>query len=497
VARRAREHDLGIVGVSREPSLTDRGRRLAAAAPIVLVAASILFVAVTLPAVVGGGPLADDYYNCLRPTEIGYDGFVGESARRLGVVRPARFVEIFTIGSLCQQVPFGVVILVPLAITVFVAFSIRGLLRDVSVPGIWADVGGAIWLLHPVGAESALWPSALHVNLGLAAALWALRWYRRERYVLATVGALVAFLSVEQSVLALPLAAWMVSEGEGRRRSAIVCAAAAGAVTVAYVLWPGTDPRAAMPLTDRLAAIADDPLWYVKFPAAGLGLHSIPLAIGWAFPVSVLLIGAGAWLGIAARPRLATGDPPPGLDRGSLARWALGIAVLLVLVNLPLMAQKGLDPRTFTPTWLLLAVLVPLFATRVWMPRSSWAWGLGGALAAACVLSIALSVWVRSTNAGFTEASAQYIAERTSDGDLVVVCGVERSAVRPAPVGSYALNEFVYDWAAEYALLYHTGRQARFRVAGPLLGTDCPEGADADLVVGFHELLTAAGLPER
>ena len=484
--------------MSQEQSLADRGRRPATAIPILLVATSIVFVALTLPVLVDGGPLADDYHNCVRPTEIGYDGFLGESARRLGVVRPARFVEIFAIGSLCQNVPFGVVILMPLAITVLVAFSIRGLLRDLSVPAIWADVGGAIWLLHPVGAESALWPSALHVNLGLAAAVWSLRWYRRGRYALASVAALAAFLSVEQSILALPLAAWMVSENAGRRRSAVVCGATAVGVAVAYLLWPGTDPRAAVPLTDRLAAIVEDPVWYVKFPAVGLGLHSIPLAVVWAFPLSVLLLGGGAWLGIAARPRLAIGDLPAGLDHALLVRWALGIAILLVLVNLPLMttAHKGHDPRTFTPTWLVLAVLVPLIATRVWVPRSSWAWALGGALAAACMLSIALSVWVRSTTGGFTEASARYIAERTSDGDVVVVCGVERSVVSPALAGSYGLHEFVYDWAAHDALLFHAGRQARFRVAGPLWGTDCPEGAGADLVVGFDELRSAAGLPQ-
>ena len=104
-------------------------------------------------------------------------------------------------------------------LTLLVAFAIRGLLRDLHVPGAWPDVGGAIWLLHPVGAESALWPSALHVPLGLLAAVWALRWYRRERYVAGTVAALAAFLSVEQTILALPLAVWLVSEGEGRRRS--------------------------------------------------------------------------------------------------------------------------------------------------------------------------------------------------------------------------------------------------------------------------------------
>jgi hypothetical protein len=482
--------------VTGEPSLVDRGPRRTAA-PLLLVVVTVVFVAVTLPVVVRGGPLADDYHNCIRSTEVGYDGFLGESARRLGVVRPARFVEIFTIGSLCQQVPFGVVILIPLGLTLLVAFSIRGLLRDLHVPGVWPDIGGAIWLLHPVGAESALWPSALHVPLGLAAAVWALRWYRRERYVAATVAALAAFFSVEQTILALPLAAWLVSEGEGRRRSALWCGVAAGAVAAAYALWPGSDPRAAVPLVERVTSVVEDPLWYLEYPAVGLGLHSIPLAIAWAFPVSVLLLAGGAWLGVLARGRLATGDPPAGLDRRSLARSVLAIAAMLVLVNLPLMTTvpRGHDPRTFSPSWLIVAVLVPLIATRVALPRASWAWAAAGAVAVACVLSLALSVWVRYRTASFTEAATRAIAARISDGEEVQVCGVERAVVSPAPAGSYALNEFVYDWAAHDALAYHTGRQARFRLAGPLWGTECPAGDRADLTVGFDELLREAGLP--
>ena len=497
MARRRVDLAVGIAGVTSEPSLVERGPRWTAV-PVPLIVVGVIFVAVTLPVVVGGGPLADDYHNCIRPTEVGYDGFLGESARALGVVRPARFVEIFTIGSLCRRVPFGVVILVPLGLTLLVAFAIRGLLRDLHVPGAWPGVGGAIWLLHPVGAESALWPSALHVPLGLLAAVWALRWYRRERYLAATVAALAAFLSVEQTILALPLAAWLVSEGEGRRRSALWCVSAAGVIAVAYALGPGTDPRAAVPLVERATSIVEDPLWYLEFPAVGLGLHSIPLAIVWAFPVSLLLLAGGAWLGIVGRRRLATGEPPTGLDRRSLARAALATAALLVLVNLPLMTTvpRGHDPRTFSPTWLIVAVLVPLIATRVVLPRAAWVWAVAGAVAVACILSLALSVWVRYRTAGFTEASMRAIADRISDGQVVQVCGVERAVTWPAPAGSYALNEFVYDWAAHDALAYHTGRQARFRLAGPLWGTDCPTRDEADLVVGFDELLRVAGLPK-
>jgi hypothetical protein len=253
-----------------------------------------------------------------------------------------------------------------------------------------------------------------------------------------------------------------------------------------------------VPLVERVTSIVEDPLWYLEYPAVGLGLHSIPLAIVWAFPVSVLLLAGGAWLGVASRRWLAIGEPPTGLDRRSLVRSALAIVALLVLVNLPLMTTvpRGHDPRTFSPTWLIVAVVVPLIATRVVFPKAAWVWGVAAAVAVACVLSLALSVSVRYRTAGFTEASMRAIADRISDGEVVQVCGVERAVTWPAPAGSYALNEFVYDWAAHDALAYHTGRQARFRLAGPLWGTDCPTRDEADLVVGFDELLRVAGLPE-
>src|SRR5215475_959035 len=89
---------------------------------------SVLVLAVVLPIVIRGAPLADDYHNCVRPTEVGYSGFLSESLHRLGAVRPARFVEIFAIGPLCDRVPFGIVILVPLALTALVAVLLCGLL---------------------------------------------------------------------------------------------------------------------------------------------------------------------------------------------------------------------------------------------------------------------------------------------------------------------------------------------------------------------------------
>jgi len=460
-----------------------------------LLAVAGLFLLVTLPVVVAGQPLADDYHTCLRPTQIGLDGFLGESTRRMGAVRPARFIEIFVIAPLCQQVPFGLVILVPLVLTLLVGLLLRGLLRDLGLPPPWPEVGAALWLLHPLGTEAALWPSALHVPLGLALALAALRLYRRGRHGWAAAATVAACLSVE-IVLAFPLAAWMASPPEQRRRAAAIAAGIALVLVPAYALWPGTDPRSAVALTDRVVAVFSDLGWYVRFPAAGLGLHSIALAIWWAFPASVAILAVGGWVGGRFGPRLlgdGSAAPPP--PRRALLRWAAAAAVLIALVNVPLIVTlpRGHTPRTFTPTWLVLAALVPVAASRV-----RWRWPrlvgvAGGLFATAALLSLALSVWVRLETEEFNQAATRYLAGRVPDGGVVAVCDVPRTVVSPAPVGSFALHEFAYDWAAEDAMRYYTGRDADVRLGGPMWGTGCPDRGGADLVVGFEELRRAAG----
>jgi hypothetical protein len=460
-------------------------------------AIAALVVLVTLPVIVRGEPLADDYHTCLRPTEIGLDGFLGESARRLGAVRPARFLEIFAIAPLCRHVPFGVVIVFPLALTLLVAYLLRGLLRDLGLRGPWPDMGAVIWLLHPVGAEASLWPSALHVPLGLAFALGALRLYRRGQGVWATFAALGAFLSLEQSVFALPLAVWMVTRPEERQRATAVTGIMAVAVSTAYVLWPGTDPRAAVPLGERVAAVFTDPLWYVEFPATGVGVHSIPVALRWALPLSPIVVAIGVVLGLRLRKEIV-GHSLSGHPRfDSIVRWGIGIAVLLILVNLPLMTTvpRGDSPRTFSPTWLVLSALVPIMAEKVRVPRTRWFWGAAGAFIAGSLLAIALSVSVRLQTADFTVASSRYLAARTSDGAVIAVCGVRRAAVSPAPSGSFSLHELIYTWSAQDALRYNTGRLAEFRLGGALWGTECPDVEGADLVVTFDQLRRVAGLP--
>jgi len=466
---------------------------------LLLSAVAASFVLITVPLVVRGEPVADDFHNCLRPTEIGLGAFLAESASRLGVVRPARFLEIFTIAPLCRRVPFGLIVLIPLAVTLLVAFLLRGLLRDLYVPGPWPEIGAATWLLHPVGAEAALWPSALHVPLGLALALGALRLHLRGHPGWGTLAALGAFLSLEQTILALPLAVWMIGKEDDRRRSVMLTGVAAGIVAVAYATWAGWDPRSAIPFSERVAGIFKDLRWYAEFPPAGLGLYSIPLALWWSFPLSAFLVPLGAWLGTRLRSALGADYRLWRLNRRQMTHWAWGFVVLIILVNLPLMTTvpRGHSPRTFSPTWLILSALVPLVVTRVAFPRAQWVWAGAGAFAVVALLSMALSVSVRLHTDEFTETTSRYLASQVSDGDLIAVCGVRRTVTSPAPLGDFALHQFTFPWAAHDSLLYYTGRQARFRLGGPLWGTNCPRLDGAAFVVTFDQLLAVAAGDDR
>jgi hypothetical protein len=87
------------------------------------------------------------------------------------VVRPARFVELFLISKGCRSVPFDLLILAPLALKFTAAWLLYGLIRDLRLPRPWPELGTAVWLLGPLGTEAALWPSALHVLLGLVFSL--------------------------------------------------------------------------------------------------------------------------------------------------------------------------------------------------------------------------------------------------------------------------------------------------------------------------------------
>jgi hypothetical protein len=472
--------------------------RAATAGRWLLVAVAVLFLGVVTPVVLTGSPLADDYHTCLRPVEDGsYGPFLRDSWRELGAVRPARFLEIAAIAGFCQRVPFGFVILIPLALKLVVALVLRGLLRDLRLPAPWPEVGAALWLLEPLGTEAALWPSALHIHLGLALALGALRLYRRGRLGWAVLATLGACLCVEQVIFAFPLAVGLLTPHRHRRPAVTATVAVVVVVLAVYATWPGADFRTAVPLTRRLGAFFVHPEWYVIFPAAGLGLHSGLNALLWAFPFSVVVLAAGVAVGTRAAPALLAGSSGPGLERRTVLRWGLRVAGLLLLVSLPLIITlpRGYTPRTFTPSWLVLTVVATVALSRVRWRRPRLAGGTAGAFAAVALLSLALSVWVRVETAEFTRASSRWLAERVPEGGSVEVCDVPRNAVRPAPVGAFALHELHWEWAAQDATRYYTGRSITVRRTGAYWPGPCPSTPRADLTVSFAELQRASRGP--
>jgi hypothetical protein len=445
-------------------------------------------VAAGVAVVAEGAPLADDFNNCLAPQEQGLGGFIAESWDRLGVIRAARFVEILLTTAVCRSVPFGAAIAAGLALYLAAGLALRGLLRDLEVSDPWADIGGALWLLQPLGTEISLWPAALHVPLGLLSAVLALRAWRRGRWLLGALAAVVAFLSVEQVLLALPVAAWLVAVPRDRRRVAFVAGALFAGAAAAFLSFPGDDPRLDVGLSERFRTLVTDVDFYVGYPAVGLGLHSIPLAVAWAFPWSVAVLVAG---GAAGRrilgPLLETRVPGP-------VRWGRGVAAfasLLILLNVPVVLNvphQG-SPRVFAPTWMALAAGAALAGAKSRLhPRL-----LGtaiGALSAAMVLSIAFSVSVRLDSARFVRWASERIAASTEDGDVVAVCGVRRTVVTPAPRGAFAVHDFLYDWAAHDAVSYYTNRRVTFRLGGETLSSPCPPADAADVRFAFEGLVT-------
>jgi hypothetical protein len=449
-------------------------------------------VAVSLPVVLRGAPLADDFNNCLAPQDRGLLRFMSESFDRLGVIRPARFVEILLTTGVCQTMPFGVAMAVCLAVTFVVAFLLRRLLTMLGSPAPWPDVAAALWLLQPLGLEAALWPAALHVPLGLAAALGSLIALRSRRIWIGALLGLAAMLSLEQAILALPFAAWLVTPADMRRRVTIAVTAIAAVVVTAYLLVPGDDPRLSADATDRVRGLLSDVDFFVGFPAAGIGAESIPLAVRWAFPVSVVVLVAGAVAGWLWGSRMW--PAPPSTVRPSNIRALITVALLIVLINVPVLLSQPRQgsPRIFTPTWLVLAAVAGL-----WLGQAKWngrrvVAALAGLYLSGAVLSLALSAWVRVETADVVEQVSRQIAERTADGDLVTLCEVPRAVVAPAPRGAFAVQDYLYDWAAEDVLRYYTGRQATFRIQQADGEDGCPVG-DAALAVPFDALREPGG----
>ena len=349
-----------------------------------------------------------------------------------------------------------------------------------------------MWLLQPLGTEAGLWPAALHVPLGLVLALAALRLYRRGRHGWAAVANLGAALSVEQVILPLPLAAWMVAPGSERRRATMVSAAVGAAAVAGFLLAPGANPRLHTSLLQRLAGLVADPAFYVGFPAVGLGLHSIPLAVWWALPWSVAVLALGAAAGWLAGPHLASALGPSPAE--TVMRAAILVVALIALTNVIVVVavpHQG-SPRVFAPTWLMLAMAAAAAAGSITWHRPRLLGTAGGLFAAGAVLSLAFSVSVRLRSADFTERAAAMVAARVPERGRVAVCQVRRTVFEPAPRGAFAVHEFIYDWAAERALLYYTGRHATILLSGELWNTPCPAVPDVDVVIGFDELLAGA-----
>jgi uncharacterized MnhB-related membrane protein len=472
--------------------MQERGRHELLAAErvgrLTFVAALVVFLAVCGPVVLRGAPLADDFTNCLAPLSVGLEGFVAASWRRLGMVRTVRFLEILLTTGVCRTLPFGVAIAVPLVLTLAVAVLVRGLLRGIDTPRAWADVGGALWLLQPLGTEAALWPAALHVPLGLTLALLALRWHTRGAYARAALAGMAAAMCMEQVIFVLPLAAWLVAPVRNRNRAAIAAGMVSLGMLCVFALFPGNDVRFRAGPAERIVALVRDPVFLVGFPAVGLGLHSIPLAVWWALPWTLFVLPAGAWLGAAAVRHFPIG---PGINRRDLMQAIAATAILLALANAPVLLNVPHEgsPRIFTPTWLILVVVFTALAARVRWQRPWLAGALGGIFAAGAVLSLALSVSVRLASADFMERSARVLAARVPDGAEVAVCGVRRTVTTPAPRGSFAIHELLYDWSARNALVYYTGRRATFHLAGDLWPEPCPNEGDVDAVISFDELL--------
>ena len=459
---------------------------------IIFVLGAVAFVAIAIPLVWRGAPLADDFNNCVAPTELGLDGFVAASWQQLGAIRPARILEILLTASVCGSLPFGVAILVPLLLTLLVALLVCGVLRDLGIPKPWAEVGGALWLLQPLGTEAGLWPAALHVPLGLALALVAVRLYRRGRYAWAAVANLAAAMSVEQVILPLILAAWLVAPLGNRRRAAIVSGAVAAGVIASFLLWPGANPRLRVSLLERIAGLTSDPFFYVGFPAVGLGLHSIPLAIWWALPWSVLVSLAGAVAGWWVGPHLTTASRP--IDRRQLSTGFVAVIAIIVLLNVVVVfavPQQG-SPRVFAPTWLVLAIAAAAGGASIQWRSPRLLGTIAGLFAAGAVLSLMFSVSVRLRSADFTARAADAVAARIPDGGRVALCNIRRTVVQPAPRGAFAVHEFIYEWAAERALKYYTGHHATFYLSGELWDRPCPPVRDVDAVIDFDELLAGA-----
>jgi hypothetical protein len=456
----------------------------------ILVTTMIVVVALFSPIVVAGAPLADDFNNCLAPRELGTSDFLARSWERLQMVRLARFPEILLTTAVCRTLHFGIAIAVPLLLALAVAWQLAILLKELGASPPWPHIAGAVWLLQPLGTESALWPAALHIPLGLLSAIVAVRLYRSQRYSLAVATTALACFSVEQVILALPFIVWVASPRSARRRGTFLCSATVLVLLSILFVWHGTEPRLEASLGERISAAWSEPEFLVLFPAVGLGLHSIPMAIEWAFPWSVPFVVLIAAIAGAFGPRLVravqAGEAP-----GKRSSRIAAIAITVALLNIPvvLAVEHPGSPRVFAPTWLVLAGgLVVVLSNERWN-RHRLLWVSGGVFAAGAVLSLLLSVSVRLESAAFVHYASDRLASQIPSGSDVAICDVRRTVVEPAPRGAFAIHEFVYDWAAQDAVRYYSGRSVTFDLSGELWERPCPSPSTVEARFDFDQLV--------
>src|SRR5215213_5800192 len=107
-----------------------------------LVVVTGLLVLVVLPVVLRGAPLRDDFGLCASPrwnstaTAVLHELLPEQGAVRL----PGRLLQVAFISGLCGKVPFGLLIVVPLVLTLGVGLLLRGLLLDLGLPAPWPEV---------------------------------------------------------------------------------------------------------------------------------------------------------------------------------------------------------------------------------------------------------------------------------------------------------------------------------------------------------------------
>lgn len=448
-----------------------------------LLVAAGLFTAVSLPVIINGAPLLDDFPRCLEPQRPGY---WSEHFDQTGAFRPMRFVEIEVTNVVCRTAPFSLAIVIPWLLTLGVALLLRSLLKDLKLSSPWPEIGAGLWLLAPLGTESALWPSAMHIPLALALALLSLRMFLRGKIVFGLALGLAGLFSLEQLIFALPLAGWWVSSPRQRSKVLALSTSLSVGVLALYAAWPGATGRLSVPLSERLMDVFRDIESYAILVGTGLGAHSIPTAIIWALPLSILVLVAGSAAGWVAGPRLLTRQAP--LRSIAIRPILIGFLLLALLnVAVALTFPHPDSPRVFAPSWLALAAFAALIGSCIDWRRPHLVGALAGVLIAGSLVSLVLSSSVRIRSSRIVEDAMRVIAEGTPNDGIAAICGVTRTVVQPAPSGDFSIHDFFV--FADDAYEYYTGKVAEIRVGGAYTEDRCPDLSGADSVFEFQELI--------